>query len=99
MQYWHDRGSMAIITAIIYTIMYKSCVLFGTQDGLWGNWSSDNKLITHVCPPSYCDCEQTFQNGSGDVGCYLDYNDPSSICDNTRAGILSIHCMHTMPCA
>lgn len=58
------------------------------QDGLWGNFSTlDRKLVTHVCPPGYCDCEQSFQNESDDIGCRLEYSDPSAICDNTRTGI------------
>lgn len=58
------------------------------QDGLWGNFSTlDRKLVTHVCPPGDCDCEQIFQNGNDDVGCRLEYSDPSAICDKTRTGI------------
>ena len=43
--------------------------------------------MTHVCPPGYCDCEQSFQNGNDDVGCRLEYSDSSAICDKTRTGI------------
>ena len=61
------------------------------QDGLWGNFSTlDRKLITHTCPPGYCDCEQSFQNGSDNVGCLLKYDVPSSICDKIRTGIVII---------
>ena len=44
--------------------------------------------MTHVCPPGYCNCSHLgFFNDSDDVGCFLNYNDVSAICDETRTGI------------
>ena len=79
-----NRGLILTVSAD-----YNICpwyIVFGAQDGLWGGFSKERKLVTHICPPGYCDCKRSFQNGSEDVGCRLEYNDPSTICDKTRTG-------------
>lgn len=76
---------------IVYPVSVPYDIVFGTQDGLWGGFSPlDRKLVTHTCPPGYCDCEQSFQNESDSIGCLLEYDNPSSICDKTRSGTLTI---------
>ena len=61
--------------------------LMHAQNGLWGappNWSRE--LVTHTCPPGYCDCSQGFDNEEN-VGCLLNYTNPDEICTDTRTGI------------